>query len=627
MFNGPVFLNETIQANARAVNAGGISESLDEANALYSRLSGASFKLVPSSFGRGVLYSGAPGVNGDLTWTRGGDAFRTNASGLIQRVPWNLLQQSETFENAVWTKSATTLTANTTVAPNGTTTADTLIENTANSTHQIFQSITNVNGATPYTVMIYVKQNASRNVAIRIQDGAFTYGQVIVTYNLNTGALISQNATGNGVVVSTSATLTNGYYLIAVSFSINLSTSFRYDVLMVNGTSNSYTGDGTSSIVIWGAQLVEGTTAQTYLPTTDRLNFPRLSYMYGSCPSALLEPQRTNLVLRSEEFDNSYWAKAAISVTGNNTTAPDGANTADLIIENSSSAAHAITRGSLALGSATYTCTIYAKAKERSRILLYAGGATAGGYGFDLINGMANAVTGITAPSSFSIQSVGNGWYRCSITITSTTFTFFEAYLLSSFSGFSYQGDGVSGLYLWGAQLEAGAYPTTYIPTTSATATRVADSFSRNNIYTNGLISASGGTWFVELRGNVSLPRSTSNGGIAINTSSDYILGNGFVIRSVSTGGSQLTIQKVIADTPSTLYTITATTAKIAIKWNGTSCDVFVNGTKEVSASSFAITAMENINGNGANVTMFIQQMALFPTALSDTDCAAITSL
>ena len=116
-------------------------------------------------------------------------------------------------------------------------------------------------------------------------------------------------------------------------------------------------------------------------------NIPRLSYMYGSCPSALLEPQRTNLILRSEEFDNSYWTKVALSVTANNTTAPDGANTADLIIENSASTAHAITRGSLALGSGTYTCTIYAKAKERSRILLYGGGATAGGYGFDLING------------------------------------------------------------------------------------------------------------------------------------------------------------------------------------------------------------------------------------------------
>jgi hypothetical protein len=61
----------------------------------------------------------------------------------------------------------------------------------------------------------------------------------------------------------------------------------------------SYTGDGASGIFIWGAQLVEGSSAQTYFPTTDRLNVPRLDYSFSSCPMAIMETQRTNLVFPS----------------------------------------------------------------------------------------------------------------------------------------------------------------------------------------------------------------------------------------------------------------------------------------------------------------------------------------
>jgi hypothetical protein len=74
------------------------------------------------------------------------------------------------------------------------------------------------------------------------------------------------------------------------------------------------------------------------------------------------------------------------------------------------------------------------------------------------------------------------------------------------------------------------------------------------------------------------------------------------------------------------LHTTTTNTTKFAIKWNGTSCDVFANGTKVVSASSFTTTIMENLATNSAGIPTFIQAMALFNYPLSDADCQLITT-
>lgn len=598
------FATGIFNAYALRVTAdGGITEAGQCVDAVTGLLLNASLLLIPSGYKGGKLYSEIPtNGNGDLTWTRASDAFRTNASGLIQRVPWNLASYSDDFSNAYWIKPSATITANSTTAPNGTLTADNISFASSG-----YVGVTRTDNGS-MTFSVYAKYNGTQWLCVE----NFNSNDKAGWFDLLNGVV---GASINGAT-SSIENVGNGWYRCIVTMTTSSVTSSIYAFFTVSANSG-FTRSGNANF--WGAQLVEGTTAQTYLPTTDRLNFPRLDYTYGSCPAVLLEPQRTNLLTYSEQFSDASWTKSQATITANSTTAPDGTTTADSIIENNLSGLHYISKAAGTAG--TYALSLYVKADTRNWVYLtlFDGVVNRGAY-FNVSSGTVGDIdTGATA----SIQSVGNGWYRCIVTATST-FAFTASLQLATANATrNYTGNGTSGLYLWGFQMEAGAYPTTYIPTTSATATRVADSFSRNNIYTNGLISASGGTWFVELRNNISYVRDGIfrlgiGNTTALTTDSLYISG-GFNTRNG--------IYKTVSASSSLLYNTTTDTTKIAIKWNGTTADVFANGTKVVSATSFTTTNMENLVSTGVGVPTFIQQMALFPTPLSDTDCTTLTTL
>ena len=351
---------------------------------------------------------------------------------------------------------------------------------------------------------------------------------------------------------------------------------------------------------------------------------PRISYMYGSCPSALLEPQRTNFILRSEEFDNASWTKPfGWTVNANATTSPDGTSNADLITPTNF---NNVSQSCVVTTSTNYAISIYVKRNTTNSTwvsLIFSGG-TSISYGY-VINWSTLSISLIpvrTAATNPTFESVGNGWYRISFVCASGNNTSASLQIIPDSQA------GTNSIYIYGAQLEAGAYPTTYIPTTSATATRVADSFSRNNIYTNGLISASGGTWFVELRNNVAYTRD-GFGALYLGTQSltTSTTGDGLYIRRNDLSSNRLSIQSYISGVASALYLTATDTVKIALKWNGTSVDVFVNGTKQVSASAFTPTAMEFLGHTTiVDVPKFIQQMALFPTPLTDAQCQTLTT-
>ena len=595
------FATGIFNAYALRVTAdGGITEAGQCVDAVTGLLLNASLLLIPSGYKGGKLYAEIPtNGNGDLTWTRGGDAWRTNASGVLQRVPWNLLQQSQTFDNATWIPSDVSVSANATTAPDGTLTADKLVENSVNTAHNLVQAVSTNSGN--YTFSIYAKAS-ERNF--------------IVLYNLT--AVIAQcfdlsNGTIGASTGSPSSTITNvgnGWYRCTMThIATTANNSFRIYLATSNTVSVAYQGNGTSGLFIWGAQLVEGTTAQTYLPTTDRLNFPRLSYMYGSCPALLLEPQRTNLALHSSAVGGTGWTMAFAgvgvtpTVTTNYAVAPDGTTSAS--------------RLQLSLGGGTTTL-------DQSLVTQTITGTSCRGSFYIKTNDGSTKTIYMRGSSASSVVIDGT-WKRYDFDAATLSTTQFGIGLRG---GQTPTNSNTADILVWGAQLEPNAaYPTTHIPTTSATATRVADSFSRNNIYTNGLITSAGGTWFVELRNNVSYTRDTF-------TLTPLIIGdnatspnNGLMLRNSGGSSMRLEIRKLIAGSTTLLYTTLTDTIKIAFKWNGSSVDVFVNGTKQVSASFFATTNMDFLVGSGVDVPKFIQQMALFPTPLSDTDCTTLTTL
>lgn len=171
---------------------------------------------------------------------------------------------------------------------------------------------------------------------------------------------------------------------------------------------------------------------------------------------------RTNLMLRTEEFDNATWTKTRITAVPDSAVlSPLGTSGVEKLVEDTSNNTHMVTQKVSGIAPGRYTFSAYVKPAERSIISIGTwDGATSLHASFDLVAGTTTFVRpGIV---STRIQSAGNGWMRCSITVDIVG-SYVDASIYLTNGSSPYPGDGTSGAHVWGAMVEAGDVPTFYI--------------------------------------------------------------------------------------------------------------------------------------------------------------------
>jgi len=272
--------------------------------------------------------------------------------------------------------------------------------------------------------------------------------------------------------------------------------SFAYNFL--GGFIDPVLGGGTTTVTVDADGTYTDSTGTIVQATA---NTARFDYdPVTLAPRGLLiEPTATNLLLQSADFGTT-WTPTAATIDTDATTSPDGTANADKLEENNTIAAHFVSQTLTKAASAiAYTSTFYVKAAERSWVVIAVRDAAANGnrFWFDIGTGAVGSITvtglGFTSTSS-SISAAGNGWYRCALSYTSTTGTSLIHDVCTSTGNavISYQGVTGSGIYVWGAQCEAGIAATSYIPTTTVAVARTIDNC---NIALGAWFNATEGTF------------------------------------------------------------------------------------------------------------------------------------
>lgn len=374
------------------------------------------------------------------------------------------------------------------------------------------------------------------------------------------------------------------------------------------------------------------------------VNQPRITYdpLTGKCLGLLIEEARTNLLIYSEQFDNAAWAQNAVAdtdVTPNAAIAPDGTLTADKLYEaTTTSSTHSVYQDKTSPPSTVHSVSLYAKAGERQYFSIrFHNTVTLSSYcsgAFDLVGGTCSVnnygnATGATA----TITHVGNGWYRCTLSgtpDTSGTSVRVSIGLSQTLGGtWLYSGTVGSGIYIWGAQVEAGAFPTSYIPTTSAAATRAADNASMSG--------ANFSSWYRQDEGTLLADFSTlfdtaATRAVVIGTSTDYI---GLLTSSGSNGPYAVIVLGNVgqANLPTSGVTATANTRyKLCIGYALNNSVGSLNGNTPVVDSSCSIPTVSVMyigqDASGGNqMNGIISRITYYPNRLTDTQIKALSAV
>lgn len=421
-----------------------------------------------------------------LTYTSPSPKMVYDVDGVLRYAPHNRFLYSEDLSAASWSKIR------------GSATADKFsCDSTADANHSFQQNVITAGVDSVLTVEL----KPAEITTVFIQLG----GTTIRAVNLSTGAMGSYSL---GTSTASLVAADDGYYLLTLS-----GVPSNTNLLFFAGEGDGSTLDITLAGVRTGEgfyarklQVSCGTVAFDYIPTTSAAvySLPIDHDPITHAPlGVLIEEQRTNLLTYSEQFDNAAWTKSRVTVTPDAVSAPTGVVSGDKLAEDNSTGVHEIySTSGVTLTAAAYTASVFLKSAERTKARLTfatSGGAQGASVIVDLAAGTLGTVTdhGSHTGGTATIQELPDGWYRVSLTITGTAAVYYHVLAtVTGTSTVSYTGTTGSGVYQYGAQLEAGAFPTSYIPTVASQVTRAADQVS---ILTSAFgYSATAGTVLVE---------------------------------------------------------------------------------------------------------------------------------
>ena len=351
---------------------------------------------------------------------------------------------------------------------------------------------------------------------------------------------------------------------------------------------------------------------------------PRIDFLGNTKGALLLEPQRTNSLLQSNQFDTTWTLSASIDLTSGQ-SGVGGSNNAWLLKRNSTGSRYI--QQSLSLSSAQYSYSVYLKAESTNWAYLwsYDGSASVNAY-FDLENGVVGQ-TGGAALDSTNIESVGNGWYRCTLIYTHAPdlIRIYPAYSSGSIS------TGTdSGIYIQHAQLEVGSYPTSIIPTSASAVTRVADVC--NNGANAQVINSTEGVLFVETKGFTDLL--TQSGYIQLSKNGESSATNSLIIQHRSNGSLRVYVNGFA--TPDIHFNINidfTENHKIAVLYKLNGYKLFIDGIAQSLYSTptqAVFSGLDNLSFDLRGALSWnssIKDVKIYNTALTDAELAALTTI
>jgi hypothetical protein len=548
--------------------------------------------------------------DGDFTFSRGSNlaATRVDVNGLIEKGRENLLLQSNQFDTTWVLTNTPTLTSGQ-AGYDGSNDAWKLEASTTGSSRSIHQVVSS-SGVQVFSV--YVKAGTTDWIRINLSGIGNRY------FDIGNGVV-----GGSGSMDGFITDVGGGWYRCSVLG--NGSSTAPYVFLASdNGNLSVNAGD---NIYIQDAQLEQGLVATDYIETGTSAaqsgileDMPRLDYSGGaSCPSLLLEPQRSNLITHSELLTDSSWTnQLGGTIDVSQASAVSGYNDAWKLNKNSGTFKSFRLQKTLASGN--YTLTWFLKEGTISIAeFRFDGGLGSQFIDFDLSSGTHGTNANL---SNIEMVAFNDGWYRCSASIN-TNLTNVHLYV-----GDASVSSGAGYIYAQYPQLEEGSYPTSYIPTYGTSQTRSKEQCNLNSV--SGEIGQTQGTIFLD----ADLYKKTNTEFyIAI---SDGTLSNSIYLHQSS---QSLRVNKRIAGVTEFLQVTSANWSsgrnKCAITYTATEMKIFVNGvlkdTEVINGlpsglSKLTLGSRQDDLGELASDADY-KQALLFPTALTDSECIALTKL